>query len=263
MQACASALPTITKYDGTLPVRLFITELKALYEEVNHDEKLCLRILRQSLEGDAKHLFLCKLSEDIEAGITSSLDDWIQWLDTQFTRSEESLMLQIDKRKMKAGESAKEYVTSLIKLMKSLKHPMTEPHIMKTLRDNLLPEYRKPLLIMKPESPEEFELCLEKVLTYPEMTKPNPSERLNAAFENLSLAVCAPTTSNTATTLNAAQSHEQERDAEDFEDEQEYVHDEYHDDEHNCDYEQDYDHDQDYHYQDEYDYSPHDQYYYH
>jgi hypothetical protein len=63
MSLFVSPLP---KFNGSTPVKSFISDVKSMYSEYNENDEVTIRLLRRSLEGPAKLFFSQLMDEDRE-----------------------------------------------------------------------------------------------------------------------------------------------------------------------------------------------------
>ena len=164
MQAMNSR-PLLRAYDGKGPVEQFLAELTAVHHELDENDDICLRMLRQAMDGEARAFFNQTLLEDQRQNKHADLDEWIERLRERFKKPYTVQLSEFRSRKMKKGESATEYVDAMVGLAKSMTPPLPEEQIVIALYDNCLPRYKKTLLAMDPQTAEQFKIKLGRLMT--------------------------------------------------------------------------------------------------
>jgi hypothetical protein len=137
------------------------------------------------LEGPAKLFFTQMIDEDREKGETSDLETWIERLRTRFEKTWEASLAEVEERKMTGKDTAAKYVDDVVDKAKSLDPPLHEPQLLKILRENLLPKFRKDMLLMNPKTTEDFKINLSKLMMDAAKSEGDKIDQLTAAIEKL------------------------------------------------------------------------------
>ena len=167
LQAVTSR-PILSTYDGKAPVDQFLAELAVIHDDLREDDEICLRVLRQALDGDAKSFFTQMLLADQREQKTATLDEWKERLLKRYTKPYSVQLSELRSRKMRASETACEYVDAVVNLANSMTPPLNDEQLSILLYDNCLPRYKKSLLSMEPHTPDEFMVKLGRLMSVDE-----------------------------------------------------------------------------------------------
>ena len=202
--------PALPKYDGSASIESFLIELSAVHEEMNENEQLSIRLLRQSLEGEAKNFFTQCLKEDKEANNVATVADWIKRLKDRFKQTYEMQYTELKSKKMKGTDTAAKYVDGIVSTAKSLDHPLNTVQQVMLLHENLLPKYKTGMVTMDPATPEQFKLKLGRLMAALQAEEVHAVDKLTDMITKVTVAAAEKAVAQnqpTATTL-AIQSHE-------------------------------------------------------
>ena len=163
MQAMQS-MPRLSTFSGKEPVENFITELKQVHAECDYNDTNCIRLLRMSVDGQAKSFFYQCLKEDQEKMTTATVDEWITRLRSRFAKPFITSFMEMKARKMTSDETAADFVDAIVSIGKTAIPPVNDYMILEVLHQNLLPKYKHTLLVMDPDSPDAFKQKLTRAM---------------------------------------------------------------------------------------------------
>lgn len=164
LQVAGLGRPPVSKYDGKSSVEQFLMKFEAAKRDLALDDAQAIKLLRESLEGEADFFFTHMMQTDITANRQTDLNEWKQRLTERFAKTYALQLSEMRARKMRKGETAAEYVDAVVRLGKTMNPPINDEQIVLTLHDNLLPKYKKILMTMDPDTPDKFKLKLSKAM---------------------------------------------------------------------------------------------------
>lgn len=200
----AVAKPSLPKYDGTKPIESFLSLLTHAHKELNEDEARTIRLLKESLDGDAMLFFTQMLKEDDDKDETATLDDWIVRLRDRFKKSFELQYAELKGRKMRTTDTASSYVDTVVSMAKGLNPPMIGMQLIMLLHENLLPKYRQTMRTMYPKTTDEFKEKLGFLMMTGNEDEEQMVDKLTEAISKATAAAIAkqaPKTETGGTTL--------------------------------------------------------------
>lgn len=190
LQAAGLGRSPLSKFDGKSPVDQFLVLVTTVQREMGLDDAATIKLIREAMSGEAEFFFLQQMQSDDASGKEATLEEWRERLRNRFAKSYAIQLTEMRARKMRKGETAAEYVDAVVRIAKSMTPPVTDEQIVLTLYDNCLPKYKRTLLAMDPQTPDQFKTKLSRLIA--------ASEEEDSVIDRLTDLVVKATTSTAA-----------------------------------------------------------------